>query len=369
MTDPTTPPCTPTLEFENLNSSDVLNTRLLPNAPVRKVALILDIANDGSSSLIKIPDLGDAEPIEFLLAESVEVDGEGPRDEEPSERHSHGLVVGAVVGGETSERGEERTAAHGGDDPAGAALGVAAEATDGEREDGGEDAGLEEEDEGEHGDSSFALDAHGGADEDHDRGHEDHEDDAGLDDHEEAGGGESTDGEEGLANGVAVGGSGGGDLSGLLRVLDELRGDGNLGADVAELGGDTEEELVLRAEGPVFVTGEVRALLGLEGHVGVSDLGDGREEEDDGEAEDEGRDAEVGPLDGGEGVVVDVLEEDARGEEGRNDGAYGLEGLREFETELRESGGTAGGDEGVSGGLEGGESGSNNEEGAAEAGE
>ena len=79
----------------------------------------------------------------------------------------------------------------------------------------------------------------------------------------------------------------------------------------------------------------------------------GGEEEDDGEEEDEGRDAEVGPLHAAQVGGVGFFEEDARGEEGRHDGADGLEGLAEFEPEFGESGGTAGGDEGVCARLEG----------------
>ena len=96
-----------------------------------------------------------------------------------------------------------------------------------------------------------------------------------------------------------------------MRVFDELRGDCDLGADVAELGGYAEEELVLPAKGFVFVAGEIGALFGLEGQVGVGDFGDGREKEDNGEEEDESSDAQVRPLDFGEVVRVGILKEDA----------------------------------------------------------
>ena len=126
----------------------------------------------------------------------------------------------------------------------------------------------------------------------------------GLTKQEQTGCGESTDGEETLANGVAVGGVRSGDASALLAVLDKLRGDRNLCTNITELCYDAEEELVLLSEWGVFVAGQVRALLGLEGHVCICDFGNWGEEEYNSKQEDEGSDADVSPLDLGE--IVDV---------------------------------------------------------------
>lgn len=68
----------------------------------------------------------------------------------------------------------------------------------------------------------------------------------------------------------------------LDRVLDELRGDADLSADVAELGCRAEEELVLPAHGFVDVAGQAGALLRLQRHVGVGHFWDRREKEDHG---------------------------------------------------------------------------------------
>ena len=57
-------------------------------------------------------------------------------------------------------------------------------------------------------------------------------------------------------------------------VVDEEACDGDLGADVAELGGDAPEEGVLVAEGLVDVAGGGLGLFGLGGDVCVCDLGD-----------------------------------------------------------------------------------------------
>ena len=106
------------------------------------------------------------------------------------------------------------------------------------------------------------------------------------------------------------------------------------------------------------------------GHVGVGDFRDRCEKEDYGEEEDKGRDAEINPLDGGEGFAArraNVFEDDVGGQHGRDDGADGLEGLGEVEPHFAVFGGPAGGDERVGGGFERGEAGADDEHGAAEA--
>ena len=140
-----------------------------------------------------------------------------------------------------------------------------------------------------------------------------------------------------------------------------------MGADVAELGGHAEEELVLPAHGLVDVAGQARALFRLEGHVRVGNFGNRGEEEDHGEEEDEGCNAEVGPLDVTEICGVCVFEEDARGEEGCHYGADCLEGLAELETEFGQTRGTTGSDEGVCRCFERGKTAANDEERAAKA--
>ena len=262
-------------------------------------------------------------------------------------------MVRGRISRQARECREQRSARHRSDDPGGAALCVPAKTADGKREDGGEDATLKEEDKGEHGDAGLAEQAHRQRDEDDDHRHEEQEHPAWLDEHEQPRRGESADGEERLRDREPVSGLGFGQACGFLRIADELRCDGHLGADVAELSDDAEEEFVLFAQGLVLVAGQVGALFGLESHVGVGDFGDGREEEDDSEEEDEAGDAEVGPLHVAEVGIADFLEEDAGREERGDDRADCLEGLGELETELGQSGRTAGSDEWVGGGLEG----------------
>ena len=246
---------------------------------------------------ILITDLGCAETIEFLGAEGIEVDGESESDEETDEGNNHGNMIALVVGHQTGQRREKRATRDRSDDPGGAALGVTAETTDGQGEDGRKDSGLEEENDGEHGNAAFAVDTHGRSDEDHDHGHEKHEDPARLHDYHGTGCGKSSNGEETLADGIAIRGISIAEVGAFDRILDELRRNADLGAHVTELGSHAEEELVLLAHGLVDVSRQAGALLGLESHIGVGDFGNGGEEEDDGEQEDESGDAEVSPLD------------------------------------------------------------------------
>ena len=256
-------------------------------------------------------------------------------------------MVALVIGHQAGQTGEKRTAGDGGDDPRGPAFGVAAQTADGQREDGGEDARLEEEDQHQHGDAALAPSTHRRGDEDHDARHEHHQHPAWLHEHHQPRGGEPADGKQALANGVPIGAGGVADVGRLDAVLDELAGDPDLSADVAELRGHAEEELVLLAQRAIDEARQAGRLLGLQRHVGVGDLGDGREEEDDGEEEDEGGDAEVGPLDVAEVGGVGVLEEDARRQQRGHDGPDGLEGLAELEPELGQPRGAAGRDERV----------------------
>lgn len=249
---------------------------------------------------------------------------------------------------------------------------MAAETAKREREDGREDAGFEEEDQRKSGDAGVSGGAHGDGDEDDDHGHEGHEDPARLDGLHAGAGDEAADGEEALRDGQLVAAGGGGGAGAHEHdVVDEVAGDGDLGADVAELRQHAPEERILPAQRLVDVAGAlIDGLGGLVGHVGVGDFGDRREEEDDGEEEDKDGDAEINPLDGREGFAAwraDIFEDDVGGQHGRDDGADGLEGLGEVESHFAVFRGPARGDEGVRRGLEGGEAGADDEHGAAEA--
>lgn len=332
----------------------------------RAALLVLGVAD--RAVRVVVADLRLAEAVQLARAKRVEVDGEREGHEEADEGDDHGDVVVLVVGHEPRDGREQGPARDRGHDPGRAALGMAAQAADRQREDGGEDAGLEEEDDRERRHPALAPRPHRGRDEDHDHRHEEHQNPPRFDVHHATGREEPSDGEQSLSDGIPIRSGRVADSRALDRVLDELRCHTDLSTDVAELRGHAEEELVLLAHRPVHVAGQSRALLRLESHVGIGDFRDRREVEDDGEKKDEGGDAEVGPLHIGQIFGVGVLEEDARRQQRGHDRADGLERLRKLQTELGQSGRTARGDERVCRSLQGRETGADDEERAAEAG-
>ena len=88
-----------------------------------------------------------------------------------------------------------------------------------------------------------------------------------------------------------------------------------LSANIAELSGDTKHELVLLSHWLVDITSQTSTLLSLQSHIGICDLGQRREEEDNSEAEHEGGDTKICPLYLGEIIGLGVGEEDACSEE------------------------------------------------------
>jgi hypothetical protein len=107
----------------------------------------------------------------------------------------------------------------------------------------------------------------------------------------------------------------------------------------------------------------------LVGHVGVGDLRNGSEVEDNGEDTDEASNTKVDPLNSLERLAVgtDVLEDDLSSEDGSNDGANSLNGLRQLETELGVLGRTANSNVRVGRSLESRQTRTSKEHGTAEA--
>lgn len=154
---------------------------------------------------------------------------------------------------------------------------------------------------------------------------------------------------------------------GLHGVVDEEGGDGDLCAGVAELGKGGMEEAVLLPERLVALT--CVGLLGLASHVGIGNLGDVAEEEDDGKGEDEAGDGEVDPLDVSQGgLVVEGAEEDVRSHDGGDDSPDSVESLGQVYAHLRVAGRATDGDEGVCCCLKGAEAVTDDEDAHTEAG-
>lgn len=215
------------------------------------------------------------ESIQLLRLEQIEVNRVRIRNQETTKRHRHSNPRVTCINDRTQHGREHGTARHGGNEERRAALCVAAEPAQTEREDGGEDAGFEEEDHAQHGDGGVAGGGDAGCDEDDAAGQEPQQDEARLDPLHHQTGDEAADGEQGLGDGEQVGALRGAQAGLDLRdVVDEEARDGDLGADVAELGGDAPEEGVLAAEGLVDVAGGGLCLFGLGRDVCVCDLGD-----------------------------------------------------------------------------------------------
>jgi len=92
------------------------------------------------------------------------------------------------------------------------------------------------------------------------------------------------------------------------------------------------EEAVLLPER--LVVGVSVRLARLEGHVGVGDFGDRRDEEDEREEEDEDADGHVHPLHVLDGGLVVEGEEHVGAQHGRDHGADSIEGLGDVDTDL-----------------------------------
>lgn len=107
---------------------------------------------------------------------------------------------------------------------------------------------------------------------------------------------------------------------GLLDGVRWIEGKENyLGANVAELSGDTEHQFILFTHRLIDKTSQASALLCLKSHIGISDFRERTEEEDDSEEEDEGCNSEVCPLDFAQVIWIGVGEEDAGCEERGDD--------------------------------------------------
>jgi len=307
----------------NLNLLDLCALRILGLIPTLNVLFRLR-----RSSLF-------SPAIQALRLEQVQVQRERPGNDEADERDEESVLSADGVGDGAKNRREECATADGRNDETGTTLAVSTQSTEGECEDERENARLEEENQRDRRDTRVTLETHDQAREQHNAGEESHEDETRLGELEQTTGDESTDSETSLRDSEEVRARGVRRAwSDCRNVVDEVAGIRTLRANVAELGEHAKEEGVLFLEGLVLEIGLCAGRSGLGGHVAICDFRDGSEEEDDGEEEDEDCDAEVDPLDGLERGLVDGFEDDLAGEDGCDDGSYGLEGLGESETEL-----------------------------------
>lgn len=220
-----------------------------------------------------------------------------------------GVVV--HVGHFAGQSRDASTASNAGDDQARASFIMATQASDAEGDDGRETDTLEEQDQEHHRQPGvFSRPGRGAEEDDHARQVRE-KDPSRLCVFHKQRAGEAADGERTLGAGQELGGQRAVRTTPRLDgVVDEVAGDGDLGAHVRELCERGVEETVLFAEGLVGPF-DVR-LLDLELHVGVGHFGDVRGEEDKGQDEDENGNAEIDPLHVLQGLdaVLGVDEED-----------------------------------------------------------
>lgn len=286
-----------------------------------------------------------------VLRHEVDSERVRPRGDEKRHRHNHGGRGVVQVSHGARQRRDDGAAKDTRHDEPGAALGVAAQPAHAEGHDGREADGLEEEGDVEHRHARVLALGDGGPDEDDTHGQEDAEDDSGLDEVHKSNAHETADGEGALGTGEELRAEGGiGVGAGLGHVVDEVTEvicqrisniadchgshvprDGDLGSSVAELSEGSVEETVLLDEGFVAVVGGAR-LLCLECHVCIGDLGDVRDEEDEGEDENEDRDREVDPLHVLQRLHVVEVEEDVGAQDGGHDRADAIEGLGDVDS-------------------------------------
>lgn len=236
------------------------------------------------------------------------------------------------------------------------------------RHDGGEADGLEEEGDVKHGHARVFSLGDGRGDEDDACSEEEKEDLARADEVHDGCADEAANGECPLSTSQELSSQGGiGVLAGFRHVVDEVTGNGNLRARVAELGKRGVEEAVLFPEWLVGIASMGFSSLVL--HVCVGDLGQFDEEEDDGKDVDKDGDGQVHPLHVLEGEVIVETEEDVRSEHGGYNGTNTVESLGKVDADFRVLGRAAYSDVRVGGRLERAQTVADDEDANTEAGE
>lgn len=367
-----------TLSFRLLNpgNRDALNSLL--NASGRDlIGIVVHILDGTAERTAHGGSLGDdvlgahddhavADPVEGDVAEDV--------DEADERDDVRDAGAGRSVGDGALDRREDGTARDAHDEDAGTAAGVAAEVGGAKGEEGGVHGRLEEEDDDEDGDGGRAgAGADVGVQRDGAAAVDDH-DKVGREDGGQAGGDEAADGEGdegvrqhvgGLRRGV------GGVLSG---IVDEEGGNGDLRADVAELGDEGEDHVVLLVQrtgtnlaAELILSEVVDGVLARELLLGdLRELGNSEENADGDTGTSNGK---VDELHVGEAVRVGPAEEELGGDEGADEGSDTVPRLAELET--GRGGGGVTDDDGVRVGsrLKGGETAGDDESASAEAAE
>jgi hypothetical protein len=222
----------------------------------------------------------------------------------------------------------------------------------------------EEEDNDEHADACNTADRAYGGGATNGADSVDDEEEVRLENRRETGSDEAADGESDQGIRQHLGALCVGDTTVLMGVVDEESGASDLGTDVAELGDEAEDHVVLLPDGTgtddlsVGISGKLESGVVSDGSTaldarGLSDFGELGEEEHDTNGDTEESDSEVDILDGLEAVSVRAAEEVLAGNQGADEGGNAVPGLAELETSRSPGWVSDDNGVGVGGGLKG----------------
>lgn len=317
--------------------------------------------------------------LETLLEELLILDAEDPEavaspvrctvgedNDETDERDDVGDTSAGGVGNGTLDRREDSSTRDTHDEDTGTATSVTTEVGSSESEDGGVHWGLEEEKTDEDTGGRLAVATADIASESNSADSVDSEDEVGFEDSGKSGSEEASDGEGDESVGQHVGSLSGSVRSALGEVVDEEGSDSDLGTDVAELGDETEDHVVLLVDRTLGV--------GLDNSLLVDGTGSGfcnfRKLAEDVENSDSNTGAGNGEVDVlyiGQAVLILAREEELGSDEGANEGGDTVPRLAELQTGRGGRGRTDDDGVGVGGSLESGKTAGDDESADAEA--
>lgn len=311
---------------------------------------MLDLANvlllgDGHRALLNDGTTLDTSSSDHLLALvagdseafglPVESDVSEDNDETDKGDNEGDAGVGGIGNG-TLDRGEDGTTSDTHDEDTGTAAGVDTEVGSSHGEDGRVHRSHEEVDGHDSADGSLAVTGADVCVESDGADRVDDHDEAGREESGETSGNETTDGEGDQGVGEKVGSSRLRPTGIVDSVVDEEGTDGNLSTDIAELGDETADHVVLLPDTALTDLTTLNIMLRLDERVValglLSDLRKLSEDEDDGDSDTEAGNSEVNELHVGEVVRVLTGEESLGSDEGTDERSDTVPGLAELET-------------------------------------
>jgi len=330
------------------------------------------LGNDGTSldtgggnNVIVVLDTEDGKALLVPVERDV-----GKDDEETDKRDDEGDAGVGSIGDGTLDGREDGTSGHSHNEDTRSAASVNTKVGSSHGEDGRVHGSHEEVDGHNSTDRTLALaSADVSVKSDGGNGVEDH-DEAGGQDSGKTSGDEATDGEGDQSVGEKVGSLSLSPASVVDSVVDEESADSDLGTDVAELGNETADHVVLLPDAALTNLATLDIVLGLDKGVValglLSNLGKLGEDEQDGNSDTEAGNTEINELDVGEVVSVLAGEESLGSDERTDEGSNTVPGLAELETRRGSLGVTDDNGVGVGSSLKSGKTASNDQSASTE---